>query len=221
MSPVLYHHALSPSSRTALLTLRNVDLDEFEVKNIDINADEKYTVDYLKINPSNQVPVYVDDDFILTESRAIACYLASSVDRFYPTDLRKRALIDSRLFFDATNSSVRDFVFPVLRGEVKKIESDRREAVKDFLKILESFLLKSEWFAGDEVTIADFSYLANVATIKAWGVSFDEYPKLNSWYNRCKDLPGFSENKKGAQLLSKKMSILLDEPLWKKKKSSV
>lgn len=54
----------------------------------------------------------------------------------------------------------------MLRGEVKTIPNDRREAIKDFLKILESFLMKSEWFAGDEVTIADFSYLANVATIK-------------------------------------------------------
>lgn len=110
MSPILYHHAPSPSSRAALLTIRNVDLDEYEVKNIDINADEKYTVDYLKINPSNQVPVYVDEDFVLTESKAIACYLASSVQKFYPTDLKERALVDSRLYFDATNSSIRDFV---------------------------------------------------------------------------------------------------------------
>lgn len=110
MAPILYHHALSPSSRTALLTIRNVDLDEYEVKNIDINAGEQYTVDYLKTSPLNQVPVYVDDDFILTESRAIACYLASSVNKFYPTDLKDRALVDSRLYFDSTNSSVRDFV---------------------------------------------------------------------------------------------------------------
>lgn len=54
----------------------------------------------------------------------------------------------------------------MLRGEVKKIAQERREAIKDFLKIMESFLIKSQWFAGDEVTIADFSYLANVATIK-------------------------------------------------------
>lgn len=110
MSPILYHHALSPSSRTALLTIRNIDPDDYEVRNIDINADEKYTVDYLKINPSNQVPVYVDDDFVLTESRAIACFLAGSVQKFYPTDLRERALVDSRLYFDATNSAIRDFV---------------------------------------------------------------------------------------------------------------
>lgn len=31
---------------------------------------------------------------------------------------------------------------------------------------MESFLVKSQWFGGDEVAIADFSYLANVATIK-------------------------------------------------------
>lgn len=107
MSPILYHHALSPSSRTALLTIRNVDLDEYEVKNIDINVGEQNAADYLKIN---QVPVYVDDDFILTESRAIACYLANSVQKFYPTDLKERALVDSRLYFDASNTSIKDFV---------------------------------------------------------------------------------------------------------------
>lgn len=110
MSPILYHHAMSPSSRTALLTIRNVDPDEYEVRNVDINSGEQNTVDYSKINPLRQVPVYVDGDFILTESRAIACYLASSERKFYPTDLKKRALVDSRLYFDATNSSVKDFV---------------------------------------------------------------------------------------------------------------
>lgn len=51
---------------------------------------------------------------------------------------------------------------------MKKITNDRRDAIKDLLKIMESFLVKSEWIAGDEVTIADFSYLANVATIKVY-----------------------------------------------------
>lgn len=54
----------------------------------------------------------------------------------------------------------------MLRGEVKKIPTERREAIKDLMKIMESFLINSKWFAGDDVTIADFSYLANVATIK-------------------------------------------------------
>lgn len=38
--------------------------------------------------------------------------------------------------------------------------------MKILLNKMESFLLNSDWFAGDDVTIADFSFLANVATIK-------------------------------------------------------
>lgn len=109
MSPIFYHNALSPPSRSALLTIRNLGLD-VEVKVIDTYKGEQNTPDYLKINPLHQVPVYTDGDFILTESRAIACYLASSAkSKLYPTDFKKRAVVDSRLYFDATNS------FPVIR----------------------------------------------------------------------------------------------------------
>jgi glutathione S-transferase len=111
MSPILYHNALSPPSRAALLTIRNLGLD-VEVKHIDTYKGEQNTLEYLKINPLHQVPVYQDGDFILTESRAIICYLAASAkSKLYPTDLKKRALVDSRMYFDATNCfpAVKDF----------------------------------------------------------------------------------------------------------------
>lgn len=54
----------------------------------------------------------------------------------------------------------------MLRAGVKKISQDRREAVKVLLNSLESFLEKSEWFAGDELTVADLAILASVGTIK-------------------------------------------------------
>lgn len=109
---ILYHNCYSPPSRMALLAIRNLGLD-IEVKNIDIYKGEQNTPDYLKINPLHQVPVLVHEDFVLTESRAIMMYLASLIESpMYPkNDLKKRALVDSRLFFDATNSfvAVKDF----------------------------------------------------------------------------------------------------------------
>lgn len=45
-------------------------------------------------------------------------------------------------------------------------------------------------------------------------MSFDKLPKLNDWYNRLKELPGFSENEEGARLLAEKLASLLEEPLW-------
>lgn len=110
MSPILYHHPVSVPSRAALLTVRNIGLN-VEVKVVDIYKGEQNAPEYLSINPLHQVPVYADSNIVVTESRAIICYLASVANKFYPTDLKKRALVDSRLFFDATNSfpAIRDF----------------------------------------------------------------------------------------------------------------
>lgn len=60
----------------------------------------------------------------------------------------------------------------MLRAGVKKISQDRREAIKVWLNTLESFLEKSEWFAGDELSIADLSLLSSVASVK---VRIDSY----------------------------------------------
>jgi glutathione S-transferase len=115
MPKIFYHHPVSPPSRAALLAIRNLGI-ECEVKVIDIYKGEQNTPEYLRINPMHQVPTLQvqesDGDFILTESRAIVTYLASSIkSRLYPEDLKKRAIVDSRLYFDATNvfTALRDF----------------------------------------------------------------------------------------------------------------
>lgn len=112
VSGVLYHHCFSPPSRMALLTIRNLGLN-IQIKNIDIYKGEQNSPQYLKINPLNQVPAYVEGNFMLAESKAIATYLANSSKSFlYPTDCKKRALIDAKLYYDTANSlpAVRNFV---------------------------------------------------------------------------------------------------------------
>ena len=112
MSAVLYHNCVSPPSRMVLLAVRNMGLD-IEIKNVDIYKGEQNTLEFLKINPLHQVPTLVHENFVLTESRAIIMYLASITNSpLYPTNnIQKRALVDSRLFFDATNSfvAIKDF----------------------------------------------------------------------------------------------------------------
>lgn len=109
MSKVLYHHPVSPPSRATLLTIRNLGLD-VEVKVVDIYKGEQFAPEFLKLNPNHQVPVYTEGDFVLAESRAIIAYLANvTKSKLYPDDPKKRAIIDSRLYFDATA------FFPTLR----------------------------------------------------------------------------------------------------------
>lgn len=49
---------------------------------------------------------------------------------------------------------------------------------------------------------------------KFFGAKLSDYPKLNAWYERCRTVPGFSENEQGAKMLADKLTKALDEPLW-------
>ena len=62
-----------------------------------ISKMEHKSEEYLKINPSGQVPAIKDGDFCLSESHSILRYLAESrgcPDNWYPKDLKKRAIVD-------------------------------------------------------------------------------------------------------------------------------
>lgn len=51
--------------------------------------------------------------------------------------------------------------------------------------------------------------------LQCCGVNLKDYPKLFTWYEQCKSLPGFTENHEGSQMLAEKLTKLLEEPLWK------
>lgn len=113
--PVLYFTSVSPPARAAVLGARVLGLD-VELKKIDLSLGEQKTEEFLKLNPVGTVPVLVDTNgFILSESRAILAYLVntrSPGSDLYPSDPKKRALVDQKLYYDATE------VFPAMRNLV-------------------------------------------------------------------------------------------------------
>lgn len=58
------------------------------------------------------------------------------------------------------------FQHQILRIGVRRVPNGIRENLKVLLNTLESFLVYSKWFAGDELTLADFALLASVESIK-------------------------------------------------------
>lgn len=81
-----------------------------EVEIVDLFKKEQMKDSFLKINPQHCVPTLEDDGFVLWESRAIACYLADKYgkdDQWYPKDLKQRALVDQRLYFDSSSLYVK------------------------------------------------------------------------------------------------------------------
>lgn len=101
---VLYYAAGSPLARAILLLARYMPLD-IELKHVDLIAGEQRSEAITKLNPLQKIPILVDGDFVLCESRAILAYLVNSRkpgSDLYPADPKIRALVDQRLYYDAT-----------------------------------------------------------------------------------------------------------------------
>uniref|UniRef100_A0A1Q3FP86 glutathione transferase n=1 Tax=Culex tarsalis TaxID=7177 RepID=A0A1Q3FP86_CULTA len=217
MAPiVLYHFPMSPPSRSALLVARNLGLD-VEVKILNLFAGEHMTEDFLKINPQHTVPTLVDDDYVLWESKAIATYLVEQHkpdSPLYPSDPRKRGLVNRMLYFDSSVLFARAFaaIQPVMRQGAKSIPQERKDAVADALSTLNGFLEGNDWVAGEECSVADLCILATVSSIEKLGGDMSSLPNVTAWLERCKSLPGFDENDEGATMFGQGIGSKLEEP---------
>lgn len=76
------------------------------MKEVNLFKKEQQSDEFLKVNPQHTVPVLVDDDYVLSESRAIATYLAEKNfpggHSLYPLDAKKRGIINNRLYYECT-----------------------------------------------------------------------------------------------------------------------
>lgn len=99
---------------------------------------------------------------------------------------------------------------------MKEIPIEIREKLKQNLKHLDNFLVRKAYFAGEEATLADISILSSIVQLRNGfnGVeNLPELPNIDAWYERCSTLPGYSENLKAGELVSKifeKRSVRLE-----------
>ncbi|XP_054160479.1 glutathione S-transferase 1-like [Oppia nitens] len=190
-----YTSRISPYCRAVkmLATHLNIPLNEIYIRPyIDTQTDE-----YKKINPCHTVPALNDNGFVLWESRAIMQYLCNKYapdSPLYPKDPQMRATVDRLLNFDlktlshAVISAHFEFTLP---NEYSASRSDKFLELTDSLTFLEIFLINKDYVAGDTLTIADISLLANVTLLEI-AVEFDlsSFSNIWGWFNRLRrELP--------------------------------
>ncbi|KAJ9592352.1 hypothetical protein L9F63_001121 [Diploptera punctata] len=95
----LYYVILSAPCRSVMLTAKALGV-ELNLKEINFFTNEQNKLDMIKINPQHCVPTLNDNGFVLSESRAICCYLVEQYgkdDSLYPKEPKKRALVNQKL----------------------------------------------------------------------------------------------------------------------------
>lgn len=127
-----------------------------------------------RIDPAGRIPVLVDGDFVLTESRAIMQYLASQKPGLLPTSERARADVARWQFWDAEHFSAplstlafEKLLFKPMMGIGRPLEiAESLARYEQSAKVVDAHLGKSEWLVDRSMTIADLSVAASASLLR-------------------------------------------------------
>jgi glutathione S-transferase len=157
--------------------------------------------EYVKLNPNRLIPTVVDDGFVLWESSAILCHLASKYGQgtLYPADHRMRGEAYRWVFWQT--GTVRSAIMPLyLQWRVWKPayrhleELERfRRGMEPVWKIVDNQLKSHPWLAGGSFTMADIP----MGIMAHWWYSFPidhfDFPHMSAWHNRLLERDAFQK----------------------------
>ena len=182
----------TPNGRKVSVMLEEVGLP-YRVHPIDIMKGAQFTPDFLKINPNSKIPAIVDPEgpegkpITLFESGAILIYLARKTGKFMPEDIRGQVPVLEWLMWQMGG-------FGPMPGQVHHFlmvenEQDRRYGLERYSKetrrlygVADRRLALVEYFAGAEVSIADFAILGWAWRHERHKVDLAVYPNVKRWY---------------------------------------
>jgi GSH-dependent disulfide-bond oxidoreductase len=178
----------TPNARKISIMLEELGL-EYAVNEIDILAGDQFRPEFLAINPNNKMPAIVDSDgpggepIAVWETGAILIYLAEKHGRFIPTDPRERIECLKWLMFQVSGQGPMAGQFAFFRfyaPEKIPLAINRYQAeLNRQMRVMDKRLSESEFFAGPELSIADFAVYPWWATTRL--VSEEPRPALERW----------------------------------------
>ncbi|XP_043237762.1 glutathione S-transferase 1-1-like [Amphibalanus amphitrite] len=204
MGVEIYGSEGSPACRCVFLVARAIGLD-YTLKPTNPMAGETRTEEFLRMNPAHTIPTMADDGLFLGESRAIATYLINKYapeSELYPREPAARAVVEQRLFYDVgLFAALRSVLGALLYFKSPEQFEAALPQVDECMELLETFLKRSPFVAGDHVTVADLAIVANVSTIEAAELDLSRWTRVQRWLAKMKALPYYSVNEAGAQYL--------------------
>ncbi|XP_039758458.1 glutathione S-transferase 1-like [Pararge aegeria] len=195
MPLTLYKIDASPPARAVMMV---ADILRVNYVAYDINPlmREQDTPEMTKKNPMRTVPYIEEDGFCLGDSHAIMLYLFDKYAtaehwHLYPTDKRKRATINQRLFFDCgvLFQRLRSVMAPSYTGRLTELSKSMKRNIDDAYRMLEAYLSDTLFLADEVVTLADLSAITTMSSLHGLHpIDEKRYPNVNRWYNNMSEL---------------------------------
>jgi len=140
----LYKFVWSPPARLAWLAAKIYEVPDTEFVDTDLSKGEHLDMEFIKMNPKHEVPIFVTVDdqgkvsHVITESRQIAKHFHKNYnkdekknDHWYPSDPEERAKVDEWLAFSDQHHM--DICLPPLMKAVNTFGANWRKTFGFFL----------------------------------------------------------------------------------------
>jgi glutathione S-transferase len=198
----LYKSPGSPNALRSRAVAYELGFDP-EIINVNIGNGDNRKPEYLALNPTGRVPTLVDGDFVLWESRAINIYLAGKAPEhdLYPTDLKRRAMVDQWSFWQAIHigPAMQRVQFERVqkkgfgRGEPDEATiANEVKTVANDLGIFDAALTGKQWIAG-QLSIADFALATTFMLRKSARQGVENFANVTAWIERLEALPSWQK----------------------------
>jgi GST-like protein len=198
--PIELHTFDTPNGRKISVALEEMGLP-YAVHVVDITKGEQHSPAFVALSPNHKIPAIVDPDgpggrpIAIFESGAILIYLAEKTGRFLPSDPVERIRALEWLMFQMGG-------FGPMPGQVHHFialdnETDRAYGLARYMKetrrlyeVMDQRLGAVPYFAGDDISIADFAILGWAWRHPRHQVDLADFPNVQRWYDACMARPG-------------------------------
>jgi GST-like protein len=176
----------TPNGRKVSIMLEECGLP-YTVHPVDINKDEQFKPEFLKIAPNNRIPAIVDRDngLALFESGAILLYLADKTGKFLPQNTTGRWHAVQWLMWQMGGAG------PMLGqahhflqfnpGKAPYAEERYAKEAKRLYGVLDRRLKEADFVAG-EYSVADMAIWPWISRWEWQRIDMNEFPQVKRWY---------------------------------------
>ena len=200
----LYSSVFAPSPRKVLIFLKEKNILDIELINLDLEQLEHKTAEYKAIAPNSKVPaLMLDDGTIILETTAICRYLEClypepNMFGESPIEIASIEMWYSRLSFE--------LMMPLMHGfrhthpHMKKMEdqneayglAQRKIGIKA-LKTYDDIISTRQFIAGEKFTYADLQMVTSLQfLVRLNKISIENYGNLNDYVGEVSSRPSFS-----------------------------
>ena len=199
--------ANTPNGKKISIMLEEINF-EYKVTKININKEEQFKPEFVKLSPFRKIPVIIDHDnnLNLFESGAILIYLGERSGKFY--DKKERTIINQWLMGQMA------YVGPMLGqhhqfhhynpGKSDFGESRYFKISEKIYKELDERLAVSKYLAGKNYTIADIATFPWIARHEWHDIGLKKFLNLTRWYQEISEreavIKGYDLLKKGEEI---------------------